>query len=105
VHQTLVEDNTAAARLDALVLVVEAALPRGESMRRRTLREQAVGELMLEMIERQKQGHSPDPYWRHDIIVKSRMKEIQKRRKAEKPGPPPGMLPLDITGNPKSSKK
>jgi hypothetical protein len=45
-------------------------------MMKRTLRQQAVDELMLETIERQKQGQKPDPYWCHEIIVKSRMKEI-----------------------------
>jgi hypothetical protein len=72
-------------------------------MYRRTLRQQAMYELILEVMELSKQGQRPSPDWRHEIIVKSRMKEIRKRRKAEKPGPPPGMLPLDFTGNPEET--
>ena len=72
-------------------------------MYRKTLRQQAVGELSLEMIERQKQGQNHDPHWCHELIVKQRMEDIRKRRKAEKQGPPPGMRPLAITGNPEET--
>jgi hypothetical protein len=78
---------------------------RGEPMKR-TLRQQAVGELMLEMIERLKQGQKPDPYWNHEIIVKERMKIIRARRKADKwYDLPDGMRPLAITRDPKDTKK
>jgi hypothetical protein len=63
-------------------------------MYRKTLRQQAVGELMLEENERVRQGQQPNKYWHHEIVVKERMKQIRARLKAEKKGPPANMRPL-----------